>query len=357
MAKKVVTTREELDENDKPIDIQVEQPSAEESELMDYISSLGTSANLIKIHKIVEGRKAWCGDAEPGSVSEASILKKFGGGQYYLTAFMNGRFVVGGSRRLDIFEPPESLKAASNYQPSDGQSSPQILLLQEQINRQQDMILRMIEKNGSQQPNMLEMMRAMAEMQGNNKQPDISALLTPVLDLFGKSMELAKDSVAGSDSKMEWYKIISDAVTKLPAVLASLAPRMMKGASMPDATELTPEQAAQEMLKQGISWLKAKAIAGKDAELQVELILDNLDDPRFKNLALLLMNQPFESFGAVDPEIMKEPLRTWFKQVYDGLKEAIADENSSAVAGAGGLDTDVAGNEAADGGIDSKPKA
>jgi hypothetical protein len=53
----------------------------------------------------------------------------------------------------------------------------------------------------------------------------------------------------------------------------------------------------------------------------------------------ILLNRPFESFGAVDPEIMQEPLKGWFLALYTRLKQNFSplDDEASSVGQAGNL--------------------
>jgi hypothetical protein len=41
------------------------------------------------------------------------------------------------------------------------------------------------------------------------------------------------------------------------------------------------------------------------------------------------LNRQFESLFSVDPDLEKEPLRSWFKKVYDELRKVFIDGDSS----------------------------
>ena len=118
--KKVVTTTTEDQEIGQEETQQTINISPEESELLDYLEALGSSANLVKIYKVVEGRRAYCGQTEPGSITEDHILKKWGGGRYYLLALMNGKYVPGGTRALDLYKPEEDSFRQPMPQANDG---------------------------------------------------------------------------------------------------------------------------------------------------------------------------------------------------------------------------------------------
>ena len=91
--KKIVTTEEIEAETVQTVDAgETVNISPEVSELLDYMEGIAGTANLVKIYKVVEGVKAYCGRCEPGTLNEDSILKKWGAGSYYLCAFANSRF-------------------------------------------------------------------------------------------------------------------------------------------------------------------------------------------------------------------------------------------------------------------------
>jgi hypothetical protein len=354
MARKKVVTTEEIDEKDIQ-EQQLTEPeplTRDESELVDYLETLGTTASFIKIYKIVDGQHQYCATCEPSTLTEDTIRKEFGGGRFRLLPMVNGKAGLMGAKNISIYQRPDLLgnsaanagfngtfNAGSNVSGNGGE----LIALREQINRQHEMILTILQKNETKQPDMLEMIRVMKELQPpEQKPPDITGLLAPIMGLFEKSMELAQNASAGEDSKMGWFKIISQSIEKLPGMLSMMIPKKNGVERM---ETVAPEVAAQQMLTQGIAWLKKKALAGKDADLQVEVIADNLEDPNYRNLAVLILNQPFESFGQIDPEIMQEPLKSWFRQVYDGLKEVVANEHTNALAGESGSAADAPEDE------------
>lgn len=108
------------------------------------------------------------------------------------------------------------------------------------------------------------------------------------------------------------------------------------------------EEQNKLMLVSAIQWLKKKALAGKDPELQVDFIIDNFDDPTSRALAATMLNQPFDEIGKLDPEIMQEPLRSWFQRVYDLLREAVKNADTTIDAGKSGIIPDSAGDETPD---------
>jgi hypothetical protein len=46
-------------------------------------------------------------------------------------------------------------------------------------------------------------------------------------------------------------------------------------------------------------------------------------------MAVILLNRQFETLFQVDSDLEKEPLRSWFKKVYDELRKVFIDGDSS----------------------------
>lgn len=333
-----------------PVSPESEEPTPAEIELKDFFENIGGNEIIIKIYKMENGQKAYCGSAEPATITEDAILRSWGGGRYVLQAISKGVFVRGASRTITLHEQP-----VSAFKPAEQTVAPtnEIAILRESINRQHEMILKMLEQNNAQSamPDMLEMFKAIQVM--TPKTPDLSTLLPTVIDLFGKSMELARESSGGEDSKMQWFKLATGALEKLPSLVGAVMRNKTNGGAAPPGNQapVVPMDAvtAESMLREGIAWLKKKAIKGSDVSLYVDMISDNMDDPTYQNLAVLILNQPFESFAKLDPDIDREPLKAWFQSFYSQLRAAFDEhKNTDSIAGAGGGGSGAPGNEAPD---------
>jgi hypothetical protein len=354
MAKKTtVITRQEIEgeqevlppENQDPIEI-----DADAAELAEFLNNLGGSANRVKIFKIENGERAYCGSAELSVVNEDYILKNYRGGKYLIMATLNGQYVKGGSRQITIYEPPVDpfdLRPKAVDNSMDGQ----IAILQDQIRRQHEMLLQVMQAGQGKQPSIGEVISIVRDMQAMTKPPDMMAVLPSLMGLFKDTMELARETAGVSDGKTDWMALIGKAMDKLPAIVGQIAMSRMTNpaaGAVPVATaEESQSMKLETMLKRGIEFLKEKAIKNKDPELQADLILDNFDDPQYRILGTQLMNMPFEDFGKLDPEILNEPLRSWFLQVYNRLKEGIShvDTETDVISGQDGSDANPAGDE------------
>ncbi len=344
-------TPNQADSEQEPVLTQAEQ------EVADYFDNLGASSNLVRIYKLVNGESQYCGSAEPSIVSLEYILATYRGGKYRLQACYNGKIIAGGTKTVTVYEPPfDPTKATLNARVESNGSS-EIGLLREQISRQQELIMQMIaNQNGRDTKDFSEMMRLALDMRP--AAPDFTAMLPSVIDIFGKAMEMGKDSNPSGDTKLEWFKFISGSLDKMLPVLQGMfmpkhntAPGMaaVPGSNIPLKIPDQAEQLAQ-LGRAAIAEMKPYALKQSDPELIAEWILENIDkDPRYKNMAIALINQKFESLLVLDPEIAQEPLKSWFRQVYDSLKEGTGqNESPSDAEGKAGSASDTSGNETPD---------
>lgn len=358
MAKRVttrVTTEENLTSDTIPEQTSAEPEIEDEAtvELVKFFRSIGDAANRIKIFKVIAGERNYCGMAEPSLVSEDYVLQNYGPGKYILQALLDGAYVKGGQKTINLYEPPVTARSQAQAQAPvqpQAQAVSELSILQSQLARQQELLLELIRTQGGNKPeiSITDIMSIMRDMQSMTKSVDMSAILPGVMSIFKDTMQLARETAGVSDGKGDWMSLIGKAMDKLPAIVGQIAGARFKpnnAAAAKDNGQFG--QTVQEALQNGIAWLKKKALAGKEADLQVAVILDNFEDESYLVLGRTLLNMPFEDFGKIDPDILQEPLRSWFLRVYNGLKEGMqyVDANNEAIAGVDGSETDPKTNE------------
>lgn len=356
--RKIISTTTTTEEAPAALEIETEQEKIvdpEIEELSTFFNQLGSSANLIKIYKFVDGQKSYCGAAEPSVVTEDYILHRYGGGKYQCQALNNGRYVTGGFKAVNIYEPPiDTLKAKLAADREPASNNGEIASLKDALNRQQEMILRLIEKNsvaaapalGPSMADITSMMRDIAAMAPKHDNP--MNALAPVLDLVKTTMEISKEAVNGENPSSFWPKIIGDALQKIPMILGAMRP---SGSGQPAAPGENPGGEMgiiQNFLVWGIGELKKKALAGKDPALYADLILDNIDDAKWMPF-VGLVNRPFEEFVSYDVELKNPPFNAWFKELFETVKRGLDGNIQTNVdAGEIGRDSDSKGNAPAD---------
>jgi hypothetical protein len=334
MAKRVTTkvteeTVEGAPEPIVPIEISAQELTPEETEFSEYLSSLGPSTNIIKIHKFIDGSRKYCGRAEPAALireGEEYILRKWGGGRYYLMSYLNNQYVHDGSRLIEIYESPEERQTPMKT------SSSESMLLREEIQRQHEMVLRLLD--GQKQtpqpgPSLSDIIAALGSMRSFIPQPpDITKMLPGLVDFI----KLAKETAVGSESS-GWAGTIQSALTLLPSIMGGIASmKTNSGAPSPAGQDpapraLNPEEAEKKLLSHAIEYLKTEAISGMDPGLVVDWISNHMEQPIYRNMAVILLNRQFETLFQVDKDLEKEPLRSWFLKVYTDLRKVLIDDN------------------------------
>ncbi len=190
-----------------------------------------------------------------------------------------------------------------------------------------------------------DLVQAMVQLQAlQPPKPDTS------VDTILKCIEIGK-SLGGSGGGTDWGDIIKDVIKE---VGPSIAPLIMSasrgGAPGPNAGALPEgEQKAvieQQLMKQGIDYLKKKCMMRSDPGLYLDMIIDNAEEFPYSRLVHLATTQEFSAFAAVDADLSNEPYQTFFKLIYDGLRSHFGKPNSVEhdSAGASGDEDHVAGH-------------
>jgi len=332
----ITETDSKPEEMDSPV--QVIAPSMEELDFSEYLESLGPTTNLIKIHKYIDGTRKYCGRVEPSVIKvegEEYLLRHWGGGKYYLMAFFNGRYVQDGSRLIEVFEIPEEKKASNVGLDFVSQSA----FLQAEIQRQHEMVLRLLEGQKTpapQGPTLTDIVAALGHMKNLvPAPPGFDSVLPGLVNL----MKFAKEAVSDSSPKESSFgSIVEGALKAIPLIFGGLQNMKTNGGqpAVTDQNVLTQEQGEKQLLTHAIQRLKQEAVAGLDPELVVGWISSHQEDAGYRNMAVILLNRQFETLFQVDSDLEKEPLRSWFKKVYDELRKVFiddSDQESDATAG------------------------
>lgn len=74
------------------------------------------------------------------------------------------------------------------------------------------------------------------------------------------------------------------------------------------------------MLKQGLNYMKRKALAGSDPGLYIDIVIDNRDEPLYGQLIRRILESDFSAFAAIDPDIARPEYEPFFRAIYDGVR-------------------------------------
>jgi hypothetical protein len=167
------------------------------------------------------------------------------------------------------------------------------------------------------------------------------------MDTIMKAIQIGKELGPGSGDS--WIALIRESLPALaPAIQSiagSLAGRAAQTPPQNGGETVTTEEA---MMKAGIGYLKKKALAGSDAGLYVDMVVDNRTDAPYDQLIRRILESDFSAFAAIDPEISRPEYEPFFRAIYDGIRSVFIEQNTVVInpAGQDGDAGNASGNEA-----------
>lgn len=302
-----------LDDGATEFDVTLESVDDAEK-LQEVLEQFGETTVLLKIY---DKDNAFCYQAQELPLNEEFIQRNFGGGQYHVRIYINGKY----KKTIPV-------KIASRLATPD---SPVHNVVDAHSAFLEKMILQMLANQSAHPP-------ATANV------PSITDLTTALsnldslrgkqesgLEMFMKGAGFFKDIQTGEPE--DWKSAVIKALS--PAVPAIADFLQNRGGSVPGNPGGTPAQVPPgqpvrteennmqiqlEMVKQGIKALKSQFIQGLDPESAINYITVNAANPQFQTVLGYVLNTPFEEFVKLDAEIGTEPFNSLFRTLYDGLR-------------------------------------
>jgi len=287
----------------------------EEDELLARIKSqYGGSLVKVKVYKITPGKSqpVFCFSSEE-NVDEEQLQETYGGGKYALRFFVEN--TLKHTAYLEVADKP------ANKQSANGSAeSIQNQMLREQSQWNRDLLLTIL---GRPSPvNTPTPMNDIAQMwtmiQGNQAKSDnFQAMIT----LFTKGLELG----AGKSGDMDWKTALIQTVREIAPGITNAVVSAQTGAGgnggngLPN--NMSPALIPDQMLRQGISMLKTRIIAGLPVGLALDWIVTNASDPQYQPFLSAALSKSFEDLVKVDNELANEPYNSWFREFLIGLKD------------------------------------
>ena len=289
-----------------------------EEAVQGIIDGLGPGDIKIKISKWGPKGAAYCFSTD-GEIDEDFIQAQFGGGKYTGKIFVDGMF-------RKAFNLTIADRVASAANPAGGLGDMQLRMMQQQIDFLKDMLLR-----GSQEKepinSIADAMLKMSQLQQQSAQPLPMETLMKCIEL-GRTL-----NGEGSDWKGTLLEVVKESMPAIQGILSTRGgPAAAPRAALPaETTQPTQQQNGgptveqlQAQLKGGIDFLKRKCLAGSDAGLYIDWIVDNREATPYAQLIHSVVSQPFSSFVQIDPEIAKPPYETFFATLYNGIREVFS---------------------------------
>ena len=295
--------------------------------LTDVMEQFGQTGQLLKLYRD-NGQYCYQSDA----IDEAFIQKHFGGGDYRIRVFFNGKY-------KKTF--PVAIAAAMNTGEPNGNGNHSGDRHSEFLEK---LLLTMISSNGaSKGPSITELTTALANLDGLRGKQESG------MDLFQRGVTFAKEimdmkSPGNGDWKSELVSAAKDALPIVGGILASKSGvSSMPTPKNPNELVTASQEQQIEAIRQGLAYLKKQCLKGVNPELIVEWVENNAED--YQPLIHNVLNLPFEKFVEIDAEIGNEPFKQWFTGLFNGLRSAFVPDNTVGMDSPGEHgDIDDAGN-------------
>lgn len=327
--KKVTTVTEEIPD---AIETQASEvfDIGEEDALARVLEGFGHDAKIkIKVSRVTPKGPSYCFSTD-GEIDEDYIQAECGGGSYLCRIFIDGALKktvpLNIEDRASLSTKPQATTAASMEN------------IQLQMMREHNaMMLRLLEKSlgggGNATPvgELTEAMKNVHQMTGGNSQKS-------EMDTFIKGFEMALkingNNGGGTDWKSELLDVARDVLKPIAPVVAQhflksgapeQQPMQQQQPQQQQQLQLTDDQIRQQ-LALGIAYLKPKARKGSDPGLWIDLVVENAEE--YGPFIHFVLTQDFGEFVKIDAEIANEPLATWFKHFYDGLRSAFTEPDN-----------------------------
>jgi hypothetical protein len=293
---------------------------------------LGNEGTVCVYRYVKHGAKEYCARVPPADLDEDFIREQFGGGKYFLRVVDGrGRYVRSFSlsiaqERTQTAPAPVPAAAANG-----GASDVQIQLLREQLARQHEMLLRLMEGNAKPPAAVNDIVEGIARIHALTPKQESALGLSDLMAAFRQGIEIAREVGTGGDEKMGWVHLIERVLEKAPALVGGIASaaRPELNLSQAPAAPSPKENGHMLLLRSVLPFLKQKCLRQSDPGLYVDFVMDgNLDGPQLAALYKLLA-EPYEQLGEIDPELLTEPYRAWFLKLFDGLRDALQSSDDS----------------------------
>jgi hypothetical protein len=124
-----------------------------------------------------------------------------------------------------------------------------------------------------------------------------------------------------------WKGLIKDVISEVPNVMKNI------GMARAGIVQENPPAAAQlpgvdpkimDIMRQGIGFLKTRAVKQADSMIFVDYVMSTLDTDQSMQLASLI-DRPYEDIAQLDPELLNPVYRPWFTKFFSELKDALAE--------------------------------
>jgi hypothetical protein len=307
-----------------------------------FMAKWGREGAKVRVYRVTPQGKQYCFLGTPEEIDPES-LRLFHAKQSY--AHETGSYLIEVEVNGEVRSPFPILIAPQTNAPgvpeasSAGGAMGEVLKMMAAQNARLEQLL--LSRNQEPLGSMADTLIKLDQLRGN-QQKELPA------DVIMRAIELGRSVGGGGGEGDTTLKVLELLKESLPAVLpvvkgivGSLTQRNGGGG------EEVPVINDEFLLKQGLTYLKKKALAGSDPGLYVDLIVDNREEPLYEKLIRRILETDFSAFAAVDAEISRPEYEPFFRTLYDGIRSVFIEPNTVEVdsSGEGGNASNSPGDE------------
>lgn len=305
----------------------LEPPDPAEESYSAFITKWGREGAKVRVYRVTPQGKQYCFLGTPEEIDPES-LRLFHAKQSY--AHETGSYLIEIEVNGEVRSPFPVLIAPQTNAPgipeqsgsSGGAMSEMMRLLMAQNERLERLAMAANKTPLNEMADTLMKLDQLRGGGGNGTQ----------MDTLMKAVELGQ-KLNGSGDTDTWLGLVKEVAPHVAPLLGQIAARL--GAGQNGGGEAVNEEV---ILKQGVGYLKKKALAGSDPLLYVDIVIDNREEPLYAKLIHRILENDFSAFASIDPEISRPEYEPFFRSIYDGIRSAFIPTDSMEVdtSGAGG---------------------
>jgi hypothetical protein len=338
--KRKIITEEDLPPQDAAEQTEPPAPSLEmnQDDIHEFFGKFGNEFNVRCFRlRDNDGKLVYVGGTTPDEASYEWVQSKFGEGKYYLR-LVDAKGTYKGQRTVFIAAPPDdaeketATEAAQLLIPPgiDPMMTYQFQMMQEQFRANQELMIRLIERNQQPQSSggITELVTALGALK-NMSAPPPDNRLDSMLLILQKGIDIGLTGSADGKTKeggimgivREVAPLVGEALrsfTRPGAPITANPPQVET--RVQDQISNVPVQPDLAPLKAGIAFLKGDALRGVEPEIWIDWLSRHLDNPQWAPFVEYI-HLPYAEFVKLDPDLAKPPFQAFFESILSGLKE------------------------------------
>jgi hypothetical protein len=316
-------------------DLDVALESVEDAEtLRNVLEQHGQTGAMFKIYRQTSSGDEFCYTSD--AIDEEFIQKNFGGGDFKIRVFLNGKFRIPMKIKIAPRIVDNTNGNGNGYHPD----------LQHNAFLEKMLLTLLAKENGGSPtatPTIIDLTTALSNLDGLRGKQESA------MELFQKGVSFAKEifemkNGGSGDWKSDLINGVKDALPTVAGMLSGRPPAPLTTERNNVLTEQPNPEQQRLLIQGGLNYLKKKCLAGLQPDFIIEWVENNAED--YQPLIHMALNLPFEEFVKIDAEIEREPFKQWFTELFNGLRSAFISPDSVGVdtPGDGGGRDDVGDN-------------